>query len=108
MITKRTLLQISRSVEEYYEMLAHLQANNDQMQELQRRGAEIMKQRLDVLTSLEQTHSLLAEIKTKQQSLVTKERELSALEQGILDRINMIGDDTKAILTKLAEGLEDE
>lgn len=107
MITKKTLLQISRSVEEYYEMLAHLQQNNDQMSELQRRGVEITTQRLEVVKGLEETHSLLAEIKTRQQALVTKERELAALEQSIMDRVRMIADDTKAILTKLSEGLEE-
>ncbi|MHB1286403.1 MAG: hypothetical protein ACYCYP_07565 [Leptospirales bacterium] len=107
MITKKTLLQISRSVEEYYEMLAHLQQNNDQMSELQRRGVEITTQRLEVVKGLEDTHSLLAEIKTRQQALVTKERELAALEQSIMDRVRMIADDTKAILTKLSEGLEE-
>ncbi|MHB1605566.1 MAG: hypothetical protein ACYC9S_03250 [Leptospirales bacterium] len=107
MITKKTLLQISRSVEEYYEMLAHLQQNNDQMSELQRRGVEITTQRLEVVKGLEDTHSLLAEIKTRQGALVTKERELAALEQSIMDRVRMIADDTKAILTKLSEGLEE-
>jgi tellurite resistance-related uncharacterized protein len=107
MLTKKTLLQISRSVEEYYEMLTHLQQNNDQMLELQRRGSEITVQRLEVLKGLEDTHSLLAEIKTRQQALVTKERELAALEQSIMDRVRMISDDTRAILTKLSEGLED-
>lgn len=103
MITKKTLLQISRSVEEYYEMLAHLQQNNDQMSELQRRGVEITTQRLEVVKGLEETHSLLAEIKTRQQAMVTKERELAALEQSIMDRVRMISDDTKAILAKLSE-----
>ncbi|AFS53739.1 hypothetical protein ACSYAY_10040 [Leptospirillum ferriphilum] len=107
MITKKTLLQISRSVEEYYEMLAHLQQNNDQMSELQRRGVEITTQRLEVVKGLEETHSLLAEIKTRQQAMVTKERELAALEQSIMDRVRMISDDTKAILAKLSEGLEE-
>ncbi|MCL4461071.1 MAG: hypothetical protein M1297_05070 [Nitrospirae bacterium] len=107
MITKKTLLQISRSVEEYYEMLAHLQQNNDQMSELQRRGVEITTQRLEVVKGLEDTHSLLAEIKTRQQAMVTKERELAALEQSIMDRVRMISDDTKAILAKLSEGLEE-
>ena len=107
MITKKTLLQISRSVEEYYEMLAHLQQNNDQMSELQRRGVEITAQRLEVVKGLEETHSLLAEIKTRQQAMVTKERELAALEQSIMDRVRMISDDTKAILAKLSEGLEE-
>ena len=88
-------------------MLAHLQQNNDQMSELQRRGVEITTQRLEVVKGLEDTHSLLAEIKTRQQALVTKERELAALEQSIMDRVRMIADDTKAILTKLSEGLEE-
>jgi hypothetical protein len=39
--------------------------------------------------------------------MVTKERELAALEQSIMDRVRMISDDTKAILAKLSEGLEE-
>jgi predicted nucleic acid-binding Zn-ribbon protein len=68
---------------------------------------EITTQRLEVVKGLEETHSLLAEIKTRQQAMVTKERELAALEQSIMDRVRMISDDTKAILAKLSEGLEE-
>ena len=108
MITKKDMIKIARTVEEYSEMLAHLHDNSARMADMQARLKDIMGQRTEVLVSLEKTHELLSKIKTEQQALVGREREIAALEQATIDHIKQISDDTEAILKKLEESNSEE
>lgn len=106
-LNKKDAIKIARSIEEFAEVLAHLRENNSAIQELKLRGDEINRQREDVLKTLDANNTMLAEIKAQQQSLVNRERELAALEHGIMDRLQVISDDTEAVLGKMASDNEE-
>lgn len=107
MLNKKMLFEIAKAVEEYNEMLAHLSANADQIREILGRSIEMANQQVEVVKDLEGTHAMLAEIKTKQQTVVTRQRELAGLVTSNMDRLRAISDDNQALLGKLAESIKD-
>jgi len=104
-IGKKDLLKLTRSVQEFEELLNHMDKNMDQLEELKKRLEESREKRETVAKAIEDIHSMFASIKEKQQLVLALNRELASVEHSVSDRVKMIADETRAILVKMAEDL---
>ena len=103
MIGKQDLLRLTRSVQEFDELLGHLAKNMEQLAELSNRLDESREKRDTVVKAVEEIHSMFASIKEKQQLILTLNRELGVVEHSVGDRVKIITDETRAILGKMVD-----
>lgn len=105
MIGKKDLLKLTRSVQEFEELLGHMDKNMDQLEELKLRLEESREKRETVAKSIEDIHTMFSAIKEKQQLILSLNRELASVEHSVSDRVKIIADETRAMLMKMAEDI---